>query len=217
MRVREAVLAVTSTTVIALSGACGDDSDGGGPSTGGSAGGDGSAGIRPVILAETLVRDGFAQSGETFVVKGCKEGEEVAYECVLRDEGANTQTLLSVDLDDRGGYRATTTTGFLITGRYPQDTAYRGLDLAALMREVVAQGKEAGQVPPGAELAEPACEVDGSKDRAYDCYLEDPRGESTRSVTVQADGAFHVPDVDGVVGDVAFSGRLPESFVDGGP
>lgn len=198
---RAAVLiAVTGAFVI---GACG----------GGSGSSDGGSSIDSSILGETLARDISDQYDKSSVVRGCRETGARTFECVAREEDDGTQALLTVRLEKSGRYRATSSiTGVVITGAYPNDTAFRGIDGAALMREVFAQGKRQGQIPAGAMLAEPACEINQQEDRSYDCYLPDPTGQSTRQVIVGVDGSFRVPDVEGVTGNVAFSGQLPKSF-----
>lgn len=162
--------------------------------------------IAPRILGETLARDIQSQYDKSSAVQGCRKTGDRKYECVAREEGDGTQALLWVSIDKSDRYRATSSvTGVAITGSYPKDTAYRGLDLAALMREVFAQGKRQGKIPADVSPDDPACEVNVQEDRTYECYVE-----STRDVVVAVDGSFKVPPSGGA--EMEFSGQLPKSF-----
>lgn len=174
---------------------------------GGEGSGDSRA-VDPTVLSETIYRDVAAKYNRKAAIGDCRKTGDGKYECVPPSGGT-----LVVTIDQSGSYRATVAdSGAFITGTYPEDVHFRGLDHAKLMREVVAQGKQQGVIEADAEQLEPACTLDAFQDRTYVCYIpQDSSGSGgSQGVTVGNDGRFKVPDE--TDNQLEFSGQLPRSM-----
>jgi hypothetical protein len=197
-----AALALGAMLTLMASG-CGSDSSSGGAAN--------RPAIKLSVLGETIARDIYRQYGKASFVDRCRTTGDSTYECIARAQDAGTEAVLAVRVDKAGAYQAVSSvTGVATTGTYPPDAAYRGLDGGELMRAVVAEGKRAGQIPPGSAPAEAECELNQQQDRTYDCYLTSAAGQSTREILVDADGSFSAPDSPG--GMHGFEGQLPKSL-----
>lgn len=173
-----------------------------------------SEGYNPVILGEQVTRE-FSRDLERkgLTVSQCVIAKDNSYTCVGESD-LDTQITGSITENGQFDARAIAD-GSSWAGKYPEDTAYRGLDLAELGKQVQAKAVAEKLITPTDEP--PECSVDYKADRAFECTLDskdDPEGASIFALRVDLvvaeNGGYTADSSDG---PIKFKGTLTKDVM----
>ncbi|MDQ3913888.1 MAG: hypothetical protein M3323_00955 [Actinomycetota bacterium] len=171
-----------------------------------------SEGYNPVILAEQIAREFTKDLQNTnLVVSECLIAEDGSYTCV--GEGYRATQITGSIAEDGQFDALSAADGAAWAGEYPDDTAYRGLDLAELANQIEERAVALDLIAPEEP---PECSVGMFPDRAFYCILDDPDRQTSDigalrvDLIVAEDGSYTAESTDG---PTEFEGTLTEDVM----